>query len=355
MYSKFILVFLIVVLVSLVLFLGGYLISSKEQIATIGNLSGFDQQSQTKEKSDASLHRLSTVKAVSPTFSEDGKQIVFFESGSGKILTSDFAGQENAVISGKLVSNFSSAHWSRNGYEALIVQNVKGTSLYSYFNLKTGRTSALSSKISYPIWSPNGSKIAYLFFDSSKEAGQISISNPDGSLFKNILPTRINQLAIAWPKEDLISFYGRTGDEQSLFTLGIDGNNLEKVLGPVSKLQTLWAPDSSKLLVSYLKEGEKIISIVTLKDHTETQFNLLTDANKCTWSANAVFVYCGAKETDDQLESLYAIDVPTQSVKLLFTPFQNDPINIKNPFLSPAEDFLIFINNYDQYLYSISL
>lgn len=355
MYSKFILVFLIVVLVGLVLFLGGYLISSKEQTATIGNLSGFDQQTQTKEKSEASLHRLSTVKAVSPTLSEDGKQVVFFESSSGKILTSDFAGQENAVVSGKLVTNFSSARWSRNGYEALITQNVKGTPLYSYFHLKTGRTSALNSKISSPIWSPNGSKIAYLFFDSSREEGQISIANPDGSLFKNILPTRLNPLVLTWPKEDLISFHHRSSDEQSLFTLGTDGSSLEKILGPVSKLQTLWAPDASRMLVSYTRETEKIVSILTLKDHTEIQLHLLTDANKCVWSANTVFIFCGAKETDDQLESLYVVDTTTQRVKLLFTPFETDTINIKNPFLTPAEDFLIFINDYDQYLYSIGL
>ena len=49
------------------------------------------------------------------------------------------------------------------------------------------------------------------------------------------------------------------------------------------------------------------------------------------------------------------IEVETQTAKKLFTPFEGEAVNIKNPFLTPAEDFLIFVNDYDQYLYSINL
>lgn len=355
MYSKFILIFLIVVLVGLVLFLGGYLLSPKNQTANLGHLNRFDQPQARSEDTAPQLRRLSTVRVISPSIAEDGRRVLFFEVGSGKILASDFLGKEGSVVSGKLLSNLSAAYWAANGYETIIVQNSRGELIHSYFNVKTGQIQSLHPNLSRPAWSPRHDKIAYLFFDRQTNEGQISISNPDGSVFKNILPTRLHPLAITWPKEDLISFYDRAGDEQSLFILEMEGNSLKKILGPVNKLQTLWAPDSSKILASYTKDGGEIASIMSLKDQTEIRLDLLTSANKCAWSANSVFVYCGAKKADDQLESLYAIDTTTQSAKLLFTPFETETVNIKNPFFSPAEDFLIFTNDYDQYLYSISL
>lgn len=356
MYSKPTLIFLIVVLVGLVLFLGGYLLSSKDQTANLGNLSRFDEDHDVHpENNSPKLHRLSTTRAISPSIAEDGRQVLFFEAGSGKLLASDFMGNARAIVSGKLLSNLLSAHWAANGYEAIIAQNSRGTILHSYLNVKTGRTNPLHQNISRPSWSPRHDKIAYLFFDHQTNEGQISISNPDGSVFKNILPTRTDQLVIAWPQEESLSFYNQAGENQILFVLNIENKKLDKVFGPVSGLQTLWAPDFSKILLTYLEEGVKKSVLVSRLDKSNLSVELITDTSKCVWSANSVLLYCGVKGAADKLESLYVLDTKTQSARRLFTPFETETIEFKNPLLSPAEDFLIFVNDDDQYLYSISL
>ncbi|MDO8495558.1 MAG: hypothetical protein Q7S32_03505 [bacterium] len=358
MYSKVVLVCLIVILAGLVLFLGGYLLTDKNpgQKANIANLSGFDSEEEGSQSDPASrLYRLSTTKATSPALSEDGKRVLFFEAASGKVLDSDFEGKDSTVVSGKLLTGFSTAEWSRSGYETLIALRSKNNLGYSYFNLKTGQISKLNPKITNPVWSPSGQKIAYLFFDSAAGEGQISVSNPDGSVYKNVLPARLDQIAVLWPKDNLLAFHNRTGEERTLFSLSADGEQLEKLLGPLANLKVLWSPDASKIWISYTVDQQKKASLVDVKNRTETAFDLITSADKCVWSANSVQVYCGGKTAEDQSEGLFNVDTKTSKVHHLFSPSGAEDIDIANPFLAPAENYIIFINAYDQYLYSISL
>lgn len=358
MYPKVILIILVSILAGLVLFLGGYLISSNNlhQTTLIGQLGRFENQnSGLSANTRMRLHRLSTVKALGPAISEDGKKVLFFEEETGKIMASDFEGRTGEVVSGKFLNNLTSALWSSNGYEALLAQRLKESLRYSYFNLKTNQTNNLSPQLTDPVWSHHGKKIAYLYFNPTPGEGSISIAHPDGSLFNNILSTRLDQLSLSWPKENLLSFYNRSEETRSLFIFDISTNALTKIFGPAEDLQTLWSPDASKILLSYTSGSTKKISYLNLADLSETAIGLLTTAPKCAWSSNAVYVYCGAKENEEQTEGLYLMDTVSQSFTRTFTSSPLETLAIDRPFLTPAEDFLIFINSADHYLYSIRI
>ncbi len=358
MYSKVILIFLITVLVGLVLFLGGYLLSADDldQTASLGRLERFTgQNSDSPATAQRRLRRLSTRRVFGPALSEDGKKVLFFETDTGKVVASDFEGKTGEVVSGKILTNAYNALWSPNGYEAILSQRSKGLPGYSYFNLKTGQVTALSTKISDPAWSYHGKKIAYLYFDSAEEKGSISIANPDGTIFSNILSIRIDQLRLVWPKDDLLSFYNRGNEAQSLFVLNLNTNTLTKIFGPVTNLQTLWAPNASKVLLSYDLGQQKKIGYLDLADHSESYFEFLATARQCAWSTNSALLYCGGKENEEQAEGLYTIDTKTEKIAGIFSPSSVEVFHVEQPFLTPTEDFLIFRNGYDQYLYSINL
>ena len=363
MNQKKVLIILIATLFGLITFLGGYLLANKNtgQTASIYQLSRFSEKEgekdvRSKTSTISGMGRISTVKALSPAISEDGRKILYFEKGTGKILASDFSGQSSRTVSGQILNGFNSALWSKNGYETI----VSGQEGKSYNNIKSATSSKISPNIKDVAWSKDGKKTAYLYFEAEKGEGSISIANPDGSSFKNIFQTRIGNLKISWPKENLISFYNPTGPDNSLFLLDIESGLLEKKLvssfDSLKNLEIIWSPDGSKVLYSRQNEdGSYELRLLDLVRGIDYETGLATTADKCVWTLNSLALYCGARKESETSENLYHIDIVKKEFGLAFEPSTAETIAIKNPILSPTENLLFFVNQQDGYLYSISL
>lgn len=333
MNNKNTLIALIVVLIGLITFLGGYLIAEKRNLlskdpgnfgsgtANISNLNRFSSATkQNQVKNEPRLSRLTTVRAADPVISEDGKNVLYTEKGTKKIFSTDFSGQNNSFV-------------------------------------KTEEVKPANESISGTVLSKNKQKIAYLFSDKNSGEGQISIANPDGSVFKNILPTRARQLKLAWVNDHRISFYDPKEEDHSLFLLNLENRQLEKVLDSLNSLKVLWSPDGSKLFYSYQEAGEQKAVLLDLLTKEQLAIDLATEADRCVWTMNSLFVYCGspAVGSEQVSDSLYQLDIAKKEFGLTFQPSSVDQIKIKKPFLSPAEDYLFFVNDFDGYLYKISL
>ena len=364
MNSKTTLIVLIVILTSLITFLGGYLVSQKNnsgQTANISNLGRFsanNSQSVSNKSSVPKLNRISTVKVFSPTISESGEKVIYFEKESGKILATDFSGESATTLNGNTNKTAYSAVWAKDGYEAIISESSKGSSKEVYFNIKNGQLSELNKNVSRAVWSKDGQKIAYLYFDYQNGTGNISIANPDGSSFKNVFATRSGNLNLDWPKENIISFYGPGADSDTsdLFMLNIENGQLEKVLDSLKGLQMLWSPDGSHLLYSYQDDsGEKKVKLLDLTQKNELDIDLLASANKCVWTLNSLSLYCGGKKEVSEKENLYQLDLAKKEFGLIFETLATDTINLEHPILSPTENLLLFVNKADEYLYSINI
>lgn len=362
MAAKTVLIVLVFILGALILFLGGYLLfrgdnaSQTANILTLGRFSGENQGSSETDYRLQPLRRLSNVKVVSPAVSQDGKGAVFFEKNSGKIWTGDFTGQNNSLLSGKIIDGFSSAVWSPNGYEAVIYRKIKNTEKPFYYNLKNDQFAPLHQFIYNPVFSRNGQQIAYLFFDPQTESGSISVSSPDGGVFKNIMPTRTSNLRLDWQKESLVSFYGQNAFQQELYTLNIENGQLTKIVPLTEGLDVLWSPDGQRLLFSYYLPEEKSykLKVKALDDQTETDIPVYAAASQCAWRFDSRSFYCGGVLKGETEQRLHLINLKNMEIETVFSPSEPEEFVIKNPLLSPTEDFLVFVSN-DQYLYSIYL
>lgn len=321
MQNKNLLISLIIILIGLITFLGGYLIAQKNNLpqqANISTLGRFSSSNtKTQSKVEPKLLRLSTVKAINPYFSEDGKKILYTERGAGKVFAVDFSGQNNSFVKGEEASTLNS--------------NISGATL-----------------------SKNGKKMAYLFYDKNTGEGQISLANPDGSVFKNIFPTRAESLKINWISDNLLSFYNPSGEDHSVFLLNIDNKQLKKILDSYRGLRLSWSPDGTKLFYSYEEEGQTKSALLNLIDQVTLAIDLDTRADKCVWTGNSFYLYCGARREGDLSEKLYQLDVQKKEFGLIFEPSVAEPIEMTQPLLSPTEDLIFFVNGLDKYLYKIS-
>ena len=331
------------------------------QTASIYQLSRFSEKEgekdvRSKTSAISGIGRISIVKALSPAISEDGRKILYFEKGTGKILASDFSGQSSGTVSGQILNGFSNALWSKNGEQAIINEQLNK----HYYNLKNGKLSELNRNIKDIAWSKDGKNIAYLFFESEKGEGNISIANPDGASFKNVFQTRIGSLRISWPKENLISFYNPTGPDNSLFLFDIESGLLEKKLDSsfdnIKNLEILWSPEGNKILYSrHNEDGSYELRLIDFAQEIDYETGLATTADKCVWTLNSIALYCGMRKESETSENLYHIDIAKKEFGLVFEPSTVESIAIKNPLLSPTENLLFFVNQQDGYLYSISL
>src|SRR3990167_7441690 len=116
MNSKNALIVLIVILVALTAFLSSYILFKKvsPKTASIYQLSRFSEKEgekdvRSKTSAISGIGRISIVKALSPAISEDGRKILYFEKGTGKILANDFSGQSFNIVSGSTLKGFSYA------------------------------------------------------------------------------------------------------------------------------------------------------------------------------------------------------------------------------------------------------
>jgi hypothetical protein len=226
----------------------------------------------------------------------------------------------------------------------------------------------------YVAWSPDSKKIAYLFTDSSGEQNNISIANPDGSGWKNIFKTRLDNLVIEWPTKEKISLrLPSSGLAQGiLYALNSETGDFYKVISDTYGLNAKWSPKGDKILFSSTSSKGKSPKL-NLSDEKGTSFkdlNLSGIVDKCVWGKDDRTIFCALPQDvsqnatwpDDYYKGLvilsddfYKINLETNQKTKIIGSTDEIGYDAQDLFLSPKEDYLFFINRRDGLLYSLKI
>lgn len=155
-------------------------------------------------------------------------KVVFYEESDSTIYEAGLDGKnkkELARIPGAMKIVF-----SPSGYELIAAVSEKNTLKNYYFDLRDNKRTELPKDAKDLVFSPDGGRITYYFYDDKAGEGGILIANPDGSDSKGIFRTRIKNQILIWPKNDLIVFYLKEGGNQSLaFSIKPDGKEFQRL------------------------------------------------------------------------------------------------------------------------------
>lgn len=217
-----------------------------------------------------------------------------------------------------------------------------------------GEEIKLNKNIKEKVFSKDKKKIAYHYFASPSDgpegqaygASNISISNPDGSDYKIIIKTRIQNIKLFWPSEDMISFYN--SDEPSeLFSLAISSQELTKLVGPLYNFSALWAPDGKSFVYSGSASPKEKTGLFWHNpgEQIYTDIEIGAIASGCAWSVDNNTMFC-SDET-----GFWKIDVKNKTRESIY---QNPSYIAKKMILPPLENHLIFKNK-DGFWYSLPL
>ncbi len=375
---------LIVFLLVLAAFLTGYLFrqnSADFQPSSISSsLDRFSENNKSAGKIFLpKLERVGTADVLAAINSNSGK-IIYIEKESGKIREVDQSSGDYEVKSGTVIAGLEKAVWSPAGSDLIyFTKNFSGPhgqrgQRVNYFSVANKKTVPLSQNINSVVFSPKGDEIAYYFFDTQSGEGNISISSPDGSVFKQVFKSRLPSIVLDWPTEQGLSFYKQTAANEGtdLFLLEIGGQGLVKILENKVGLNIRWSKSGNLLLYSFFDEnGALQLALKDIAGLKDRKIPFATFADKCAFSLDEKILYCGVPKEAPQKpvkseyvaakDKIVALKLQNESlleeeqIKIILEPSAFDELRVLSPFLSPSENKLFFINSLDGGLYRLNL
>ncbi len=308
---------------------------------------------------------LSSVAAVSAANAPTKERIRYYEKGSGRVVEIGLDGRREQIISDKKLPNFIETLWSPNKNEVISSFYSPSGTRFSYYNYSADKTVALESSIKDVAFSPDGSEIAY--FKTDGQQGAVYRARPDGSSPRKVFATRIGAAELSWPMKESFALIVReeaTG-LSSLVLLSTDGERLTTLLAGLSGLEVAWSRSGTHAFFSFFDDESRLHSgTVAVATNERREFSASTRASKCAWSADEKTLYCGVSQSPVSAESVNAQSflpddilafstVDDSQTMLLAGNSRSNALGVSYLFLSPGEEYLIFVNTLDGKLYAL--
>jgi hypothetical protein len=348
-----ILIIPITVSLSLTAFLAGYLISQKDfhrnpnTDSVNGNILNKFSDDNTNQQTISleTIRPLSSRKVISPTLSKEKDSVIYYEKGTGKVFETTLRDLQEKTISDVSLANIVRTIWSSSKKEVVSFFYYPTGNHYKYFSYKTRASSDLGTDIKSLVFSPDGSQIVY--FGSKEGDSGVFISQPNGSSFKKILSSRLENAEVYWPTTDLLSFQTETADGSELYSLSRTGE-IKKVLELKEGLSVKWSKNGTRILFSQQTESGVGLFYKDLNSEQETSLGISTPASKCDWSIDEETLVCGVPKSSMSGDELYLIKL-NGTKTLISSPTSR--INVEEIFLSGLDDYVVILNSLDSKLY----
>lgn len=161
-------------------------------------------------------------------FGLTGSKVIFYEESDFTVYEAGLDGKNKKELA--RVPDVLKIVFSPSDYEFVAAVSEKNILKSYYFDLKNNKRAELPKDAEDAVFSPDGRKIAYYFYDNEAGEGKISIAHPDGSDSETIFKTRIKNLNLIWPQNDLVVFYPKEKNDQPLaFSIKPDGKEFQKL------------------------------------------------------------------------------------------------------------------------------
>ena len=322
------------------------------------------------------IKAISSEPVFSPTITSDKTKVIYYLRSNANVLQSNFDGLNQSQVSAVSLDNLAKVLWSPDKSKVITIfqDNLENVSKYLY-DYTTGKSSPLNRYLNFIAWSPDSKKIAYQYENDLTGDNNISTSNPDGSKFTTLLNTRMQNLIVEWPQGSDIFLREKPSGitVSSLYSLNTNSKAFNTIISNVYGLSIKWSIKGDEILYSKTDSNGKNIGIYTANRNgtNEKSANISTLAEKCTWSQDIRYIYCAiptniqdAKLLPDDFykgtfigdDQFYKINIGTgEKTNILEGETINGTYDATELFLSPNEDYLMFINKGDGLLYSIKL
>ena len=330
--------------------------------------------STTVNQTNLKIKPISQEKVFGATIGVDGQTVKYYSRFNGQVYQSAFDGSGLKKISATTLNGLIKVLWSPDKEKIISVFSDNNQTKKYFYDYGSGQNSRLNANVGYVAWSPDSKKIAYQFTSAASEQSNISISDPDGTNWKNIFKTRLDNLIVEWPSKEKISIRTQvSGLSQSLlYVIDSATGDFTKILSDIYGLNVLWSPKADKILYSKTDSRGRSPALI-LADETGINSQdpkLAGLVDKCVWSKDDRTIFCALPQEfsenavwpDDYYKGLviladdfYKINLETGEKTKIIGSTAQFGYDAQNLFLSPKEDYLFFTNRSDGLLYSLKI
>ncbi|MGB4758902.1 MAG: hypothetical protein WBP26_02495 [Candidatus Saccharimonadales bacterium] len=108
-----------------------------------------------------------------------------------------------------------------------------------------------------PVWSPDGTKIAFFAMERNTNLADIYIMNADGSNQVRVSPGGVSQFAPSFsPDGGKLAYYSTVSGNTDIYTVHVDGTNVQRLTTVAQgDFWPTWSPDGTKLAFYSLRDG----------------------------------------------------------------------------------------------------
>ncbi len=210
--------------------------------------------------------------------------------------------------------------WSVKGEIAYLTERFGDTDIMITNSDGSNRrlTSTRESE-KYPVWSPDGSKIAYYSYWSNKQTGeqvgQIVIQNSDGSNIKTVTPVVSSQSMVpTWSPNGKLLAVNVEGLNDGIWKASIDDNDWEKMSDQGGGSVISWSPDGKNIVFNDLKgkmfvlkyEASNIKSKLLIVQHAEG----LSQDFDISWSPDGTRLLYEMKNPENNKNKIWIAKLP---------------------------------------------
>ena len=361
---------LILIIVGLVVLVGGVLLylyypKGEAPVPTTGGQNG-----QATDQAPSRMKTLSQEPVLGVAVED--RKVKYYLKSNGHVVESDFDGSNSSLFSSSVLLNLLDVSWSPDKNRVIVLFNQGGEIKKGFYDHKTRQSVSLADGLKSFAWSPDSGEIAYQFINSNES--NISISNPDGSGWKTIFETKIKDLIVEWPQNSRISIRTRSSGlaPSVVYLIDADNGKFEKIIQETFGLAFLWSPLGNKALYSETDENGKNLKlkVFDVDSRSSKDLNFSTLPEKCAWSKDNKTIFCAVPEEipsplilpDDYYKNKISFDdvfwrfnLETGERINILKDKETVAVDAKALLLSPLEDYLLFINQKDGRLYSLSL
>lgn len=316
---------------------------------------------------------ISQEKVFGATIGADGKTVKYYSRENGNLFESDFDGDAVKKISSVSLKNIIKIIWSPDKNRVVGVFSQENKVKKYFYDYTTNQTAQLNQNIGYVSWSRDSRQIIYQFTDKQTDKNTISVANPDGASWKDVLKTRLDDLIIEWPAKNKVSLQtkpsGLSGGLLAVFDPAL--GDFKTIISDSFGLSAKWSPIADKFIYSSTSAGGKNPKI-SLADANGQRIGSWFEnglADKCVWSSDNKTIFCALPQEisqsavwpDDYYKGLvvladdfYKINLET-GARTKIAPQLRDAAgyDAQDLFLSPQEDRLFFVNKKDGLLYGL--
>lgn len=294
------------------------------------------------------------------------KQILYFNQ-KGQILK--IKEKDDEIISDRQIDDIQAVKSSKDGGMIIVKYGILSSPQFEIFNVATKVWQSLNS-ITAADFSPDGSQIVYLENAKNSTASNLIIKNLSGKQkISTVLAINQKDFDLKWLTVDKILLISRpSADYQNeIWTANVKTKTIN-LLSRDTGLIINWAKDASFGLKFFSNQkGEGKLKLIDKEGITKADLNFSVMPEKCIVMINKI--YCAAPYDrttikdpflpDDYLKKavyfsdfIYEINIDGNSLKTIF----NETEPVLDAFnLSLFDNKILFINKYDNKVYSLNL